>query len=98
MNNCILEEGKPSSFSILQNFLFSLTLRQIMIDDILYYYIEGGEKMNYKRMLQLVAKEYHTTPEDVEKEIKNAIKIAGYDIEPQLFIALCAIKAMDDIS
>ncbi len=54
--------------------------------------------MNYKRMLQLVAKEYNTTPEDVEKEIKNAIKIAGYDIEPQLFIALCAINAMDDIS
>ena len=54
--------------------------------------------MNYEKLLQLVAEEYNTTPKEVEKEIKNAIKIAGYDMEPGLFIALCAKKAMDDIS
>ena len=77
-------------------FLFSLTLRQIMIDYILYYYVEGGENMNYKRMLQLVAKEYHTTPEEVEAEIKEAIQAAGLDMSPQLFISLCVAKVKKD--
>ena len=53
--------------------------------------------MSYKKLLKTVAKEYNTTPKEVEKEIKNAMKMAGYDIEPQLFIALCAKQAIDDI-
>ena len=92
-----MEEGKPSSFFVnRQNFLFSLTLRQILIDDILYYYIEGGEYMNYKRMIQLVAKEYNTTPDEVEAEIKEAVKAAGLDMSPQLFISLCVAKVKKD--
>ena len=67
-----------------------------MIDYILYYCVEGGENMNYKRMLQLVAKEYHTTPEEVEAEIKEAIKAAGLDMSPQLFISLCVAKVKKD--
>ena len=67
-----------------------------MIDYILYYCVEGGENMNYKRMLQLVAKEYHTTPEEVEAEIKEAIKAAGLDMSPQMFIALCVAKVKKD--
>ena len=67
-----------------------------MIDYILYYCAEGGENMNYKRMLQLVAKEYHTTPDEVEAEIKEAIKAAGLDMSPQLFISLCVAKIKKD--
>ena len=52
--------------------------------------------MNYKRMLQLVAKEYNTTPDEVEAEIKQAIKAAGLDMSPQLFIALCVAKVKKD--
>ena len=67
-----------------------------MIDYILYYCAEGGENMNYKRMLQLVAKEYHTTPDEAEAEIKEAIKAAGLDMSPQLFISLCVAKGRKD--
>lgn len=52
--------------------------------------------MNYKLMLQMVAKEYHTTPAEVEAEIKEAIKAAGLDMSPQLFIALCVAKIKKD--
>jgi len=52
--------------------------------------------MNYKMMLQLVAKEYNTTPEEVEEGIKEAIKAAGLDMSPQMFIALCVAKVKKD--
>ncbi len=52
--------------------------------------------MNYKRMLQTVAKEYNTTPQEVEDGIKEAIKSAGLDMSPQLFIALCVAKVKKD--
>lgn len=52
--------------------------------------------MNYKIMLQLVAKEYNTTPKEVEDGIKEAIKAAGLDMSPQLFIALCVAKVRKD--
>ena len=54
--------------------------------------------MEYKSLLQAVADEFKTTPDEVEAEMKKAIKAAGYDISPQLFISLCAAKAIDDIS
>lgn len=53
--------------------------------------------MNYKMMLQLVAREYNTTPDEVEKEIKEAIKAAGLDMSPQLFISLCAAKVRSEM-
>lgn len=49
--------------------------------------------MRYQRLLELVAKENNTTPEKVEKEMREALKAAGYDIEPAVFIALAASKA-----
>ena len=52
--------------------------------------------MNYKMMLQTVAKEYNTTPEEVEAGIKEAIKAAGLDMSPQLFISLCVAKVRKD--
>ena len=52
--------------------------------------------MNYKMMLQVAANEYNTTPDEVEAEIKEAIKAAGLDMSPQLFIALCVAKVKKD--
>ena len=52
--------------------------------------------MKYKKMLREVAKEYDTTPEEVDSEIREAIKAAGLNMPPQLFIAMCAAKVKKD--
>ena len=52
--------------------------------------------MNYEMMLQIIANEFGTTPQEVETEIKSAISAAGLDISPQLFISLCAAKIKKD--
>lgn len=59
--------------------------------------LKGGEPMRYQRLLERVAKEYNTTPEEVEKEMREALKAAGYDIEPAVFIALAASKVKKTI-
>lgn len=59
--------------------------------------LKGGERMQYQRLLELVAKENNTTPEKVEKEMRKALQMAGYDIEPAIFIALAASKAKKTI-
>ena len=48
--------------------------------------------MNYKKLLNLVATEHNTTPEEVDREMRNAINAAGYNMEPELFIALVTAK------
>lgn len=48
--------------------------------------------MNYKKILDIIAKEHHTTPEDVEKEIRNALQLAGYDVDPSIVVALIKLK------
>lgn len=48
-------------------------------------------------MLRTVAKEYNTTPREVEDGIKEAIKAAGLDMSPQRFIALCTAKVKREI-
>lgn len=58
---------------------------------------KGGELMRYQRLLEQVAKENNTTPEEVENEMRKALQIAGYDIEPKIFIALAASKAKKTI-
>ena len=52
--------------------------------------------MNYEQLLRVIAKKYNTTPDEVEKEIKAAIKATGLDVTPQLFIAICATKVKRD--
>ena len=66
------------------------------MDYIIYYSAEGGENMKYEKMLREVAKEYDTTPEEVDSEIREAIKAAGLNMPPQLFIAMCAAKVKKD--
>lgn len=53
--------------------------------------------MQYQRLLEQVAKENNTTPEKVEKEMRKALQIAGYDIEPAIFIALATSKVKKTI-
>lgn len=43
-------------------------------------------------MLKIIAKTHNTTPEEVDKEMRAAIKTAGYDISPEVFISLAAEK------
>ena len=54
--------------------------------------------MTYKKLLKKVAKEYGTTPEEVDREMREAIKAAGLNISPQAFIALCSTKAKKTIN
>lgn len=53
--------------------------------------------MRYQRLLKRIANENNTTPEEVEKEMREALKTAGYDIEPAVFIALAASKVKKTI-
>ena len=56
--------------------------------------------MDFKKLMQQVAKEEKTTPEEVEKEIRFAIKEAGYDMEPDEFIAyatMLVVSKMDNL-
>lgn len=48
--------------------------------------------MNYKKILDIIAKEHHTTTEDVEKEMRNALQLAGYDIDHSIVVALAKLK------
>lgn len=44
--------------------------------------------MSYKEIIKTVAKEYNTTAEEVDKEIRLAIKSTGLQMEPTDFIAM----------
>lgn len=48
--------------------------------------------MTYKELLKNVAEEYNTTSKEVEDQIKLAIKMAGYNMEPEKFIKLLTKK------
>lgn len=53
--------------------------------------------MRYQRLLEHVAKENNTTPKKVENEMRKALQTAGYDIEPEIFIALASSNAKKTI-
>ena len=52
--------------------------------------------MTYKKLLRRLAREFHTTPEAVDKEMRAAIKAAGCNLSPQAFITLCSAKVKKD--
>ncbi len=54
--------------------------------------------MNFKKLIKQTAAEYNTTTEEVETEIRKAIRAAGYDMEPEIFIALAAAKVNYEIN
>lgn len=53
--------------------------------------------MSYQKLLEQVAKEHNTTPKDVDAEMRKALLMAGYDIDPALFISLAASKVKKTI-
>ncbi|MBQ7596552.1 MAG: hypothetical protein IJU45_07805 [Clostridia bacterium] len=54
--------------------------------------------MNFEKLMKQAAAEYNTTCEEVETEIRKAIRAAGYDMEPEIFIALAAAKVNDEMN
>lgn len=64
---------------------------------IVLYLSKGGELMSYQKLLKQVAREHNTTPEDVDSGMRTALQMAGYDIEPAMFIALATAKAKKTI-
>lgn len=54
--------------------------------------------MKYTTLLEVLAKENKTTPEEVEREMQFAIREVGYNIEPAIFISLIAEKVKRKIS
>lgn len=48
--------------------------------------------MRYQKLLEQVAKEYNTTPKEVDAEMRKALQLAGYKIEPAVFISLATSK------
>ena len=53
--------------------------------------------MKYQALLKKIAKEYNTTPQEVEKEMRLAIKAAGLTISPALFIARTSAKVKEEM-
>ena len=49
--------------------------------------------MNYQKLLEQLAREHNTTPDEIEREMSKALQAAGYNIKPAMFIALAATKA-----
>jgi hypothetical protein len=64
---------------------------------IVLYLLKGGELMSYQKLLEQVAREHNTTPQEVDSEMRKALQTAGYDIEPAMFIALATAKAKKTI-
>lgn len=53
--------------------------------------------MNYQEILEQIAKNHNTTSEEIEREMHEALHIAGYDIEPEIFIAIASAKVKKTI-
>ena len=53
--------------------------------------------MSYQKLLEQVARKHNTTPQDVDSEMRTALQMAGYDVEPAMFIALATTKAKKTI-
>ena len=55
--------------------------------------------MSYSQLIEMVAREEHTTPAEVDKGIREAIDAAGYKgMPPELFISLCAAKVKSQLN
>ena len=64
---------------------------------IILYLLKGGELMSYQKLIEQVAREHNTTPQEVDSEMRMALHMAGYDIEPTMFIALATTKVKKTI-
>jgi hypothetical protein len=53
--------------------------------------------MSYENLLLEVARLHNTSPEEVESEMKIALKQAGLNISPRDFIAITSAKAKNTL-
>ncbi len=51
--------------------------------------------MNYRKLIKRIAKANNTTVEEVNREIKSAIKSAGLHIDPKLFIEAVSLTVIN---
>lgn len=58
---------------------------------------EGGAIVSYNELLEAVAKKENTTPEEVDKEMREALKMADCEMDPALFISLVSAKVKKTI-
>lgn len=54
--------------------------------------------MSYQKLLKTIAKENKTTEKAVDYEMRKALKSAGINIEPSIFISLISSKVKKTIS
>ncbi len=48
--------------------------------------------MSYQKLLKQIARDNNITLEEVDNEIRRALQIAGYNIDPTVFIAIAVAK------
>lgn len=48
--------------------------------------------MNYEEVLKQIAKKYNISTKEVEQEMQKALNLAGYNIEPKIFIASAIVE------
>ena len=48
--------------------------------------------MRYQRIIETIAKQYNTTPEEVDEEMRKAVLEAGFLMSPRAFLAMCCDK------
>lgn len=54
--------------------------------------------MSYQKLLKTIAEENRTTEKAVDYEMRKALKSAGINIEPAIFISLVTSKVKKTIS
>ena len=59
---------------------------------------KGGGAMNYIKIVEQIATDNNTTPEEVDMEIRNALDAAQISVEPDLFISMVASKLSKNLS
>lgn len=52
--------------------------------------------MTYQEILERIAKKHNTDSKEIETAMREALHLAGYDIEPAMFIAFATVKAEKD--
>lgn len=54
--------------------------------------------MNYIKIVEQIATDNNTTPEEVDMEIRKALDAAKISVEPDLFISMVASKLRKNLS
>lgn len=53
--------------------------------------------MNYKNLIKQIAEIHNTTPNEVDTQIRKAIRLSGYDMKPEVFISMLMQKVKQEL-